>query len=88
MSTTKTKTTRKIDWSLAPRGTVSATAQAAIGLVALGGAGDLAHIDPVFAGLGAGVGALSHLIASAAQAKYTPARSSIDSHAGPARERG
>jgi len=71
-STTTKTTTQKVDWSLAPRGAVSGTALAALGLVALGGAGDLAHINPVFAGLGAGVGALSHVMASAAQAKYTP----------------
>jgi hypothetical protein len=71
---TKTKTTPKttVDWSLSPRGIPSATAQAAMGLVALGGAGDLAHLSPVWAGLGAGVGALSHLVVSAHQAKHTP----------------
>ena len=72
MSATKKKTPPKIDWSLAPRGVVSATAQATMGLVAIGGAGDIAHISPVFAGLGAGVGALSHVVAASVQGKYTP----------------
>lgn len=71
MSATK-KTPPKVDWSLAPRGAVSGTAQAAIGLVVLGGAGDIAHISPVLAGLGAGVGALSHVVATSVQGKYTP----------------
>jgi hypothetical protein len=73
MSATKTtKTTRRIDWNPAPRGVVSATAQATMGLVALGGAGDIAHINPVFAGLGAGVGALSHLLVCTHEGKYSP----------------
>lgn len=71
MSTNKTPA-RTFDWSLAPRGVVSATALATSGLVAVGGAGDIAHINPVFAGLGAGVGALSHLIATTAQGKHAP----------------
>ncbi len=66
------KTTPKVDWSMRPRGVVSATAQAAAGLFVLGGAGALADVNPVFAGLGAGVGALSHLITCTHQGKYSP----------------
>jgi hypothetical protein len=77
VGTSKTNSTRKqparrVDWSLAPRGVVSATAQVATGLVALGGAGDLAHINPVWAAAGTGVGALSNLVVTARHTKHTP----------------
>jgi hypothetical protein len=68
----RTTTTRKTDWSLAPRGTISATVQAAAGLVATAGVGDVAHIHPEFGAIGAGVGALSHVVVSAFHAKHTP----------------
>ena len=73
MSATTTKSQApKADWSLTPRGVVSGTAMAAAGIVLTGAAGELAHINPVFAGGGAVAGALAHLIASAHHGKYTP----------------
>jgi S-DNA-T family DNA segregation ATPase FtsK/SpoIIIE len=62
----------KADWSLKPRGVVSGTAQTAMGIALAGATGDLAHINPVWAGAGAVVGALSHLAVSAHHAKHTP----------------
>jgi hypothetical protein len=65
---TNTKTARKADWSLTHRGVVSSTALTAAGLIATAGVGEIAHVNPVWAGLGAGVGALGHLVVSAQRA--------------------
>ncbi|MCO6011474.1 DUF3631 domain-containing protein [Actinoallomurus purpureus] len=54
---------RKADLSLNPRGTVSATAEAAIGLAGIAALGsDIAHISPVWGAIGAVGGALGHLV--------------------------
>ena len=73
MATKATKKTRSrasraaVDWSLTPRGTVSATVLGAGGLVALAGAGELAHVSPLWAAVGTGVGALGQVVTSAQQ---------------------
>lgn len=72
-TTTKAKTTTaKADWSLKPRGTVSATAQGALALAALATIGDIAALDPIW-GAGATVaGAVATVLTSAHQA-HAPA---------------
>jgi hypothetical protein len=59
------------DWSLTPRGSVSATAQAAAALMATSGLGEVAHVHPVYGMAAAGAGALGHLMVGAHRA-YTP----------------
>lgn len=73
MGTKTNSQARKADWSLKPRGVVSGTVEGAVGLFLTGAAGDLAHINPFWAGAGAVAGALSHLAVSAHHAKHTPA---------------
>jgi hypothetical protein len=66
------RATPPADWSLAPRGVVSGTVMTTASIVLSAGVGDTLHINPVFAGAGTVVGALSHLMASAHRAKHTP----------------
>ena len=72
MSSKTTAKSAPVDWSLAPRGVVSGTAMTTAALVLTAGVGDLAHVHPVWAGLGAGVGGLAHLMATTHQARHTP----------------
>ncbi|WP_371781721.1 hypothetical protein [Streptosporangium subroseum] len=64
MGTTTTRTPRP-DWSLTPRGTVSATTQGALALAALATAGDLAALNPVWGGAATAVGALGTVVVGA-----------------------
>lgn len=69
---TKSKSDKTpLDWSLAPRGTVSATAQAAAGIVAVSGVGEVVGVHPAYGLAAAGIGAVGHLVAGAHRA-YTP----------------
>src|SRR5258708_5784318 len=56
---------KRADWSLAPRGTISATVQATLGLYAAASVGDLAHLSPVWGGMGAAAGALGTVMVAA-----------------------
>lgn len=65
------KSRASVDWSLRPRGTVSAAVLGAGGLVALAGVGELAHVSPLWAAVGTGVGALGQVMTSA-QRQHAP----------------
>ncbi|MDP9864027.1 MULTISPECIES: hypothetical protein [Streptosporangium] len=64
MGTTTTPTPRP-DWSLTPRGTVSATAQGALALAALASIGDLTGLNPIWGGAATAAGALGTVVVSA-----------------------
>uniref|UniRef100_UPI003F499C5D hypothetical protein n=1 Tax=Sphaerisporangium sp. CA-236357 TaxID=3240030 RepID=UPI003F499C5D len=71
-TTTKAKTTTKADWSLTPRGPVSATTQGVLALAALATIGDVVALDPIW-GAGATVaGAVATVLRSSHQA-HAPA---------------
>ncbi|WP_432924285.1 hypothetical protein ACQPZZ_29085 [Microbispora sp. CA-135349] len=55
---------RRADWSLAPRGPVSGTAQGALALAAAAVAGDLATVSPVWGGAVTAAGAVATVIRS------------------------
>lgn len=61
----KTKTAKGVDWSLAPRGVVSATVQGAAGLAAVAGVGEMAQVSPLWGAAGAVVGALGQVVTTA-----------------------
>ncbi|MDL4777873.1 hypothetical protein [Actinomadura xylanilytica] len=73
MSKTKNSSKgRRADWSLAPRGPVSATVQTGMGLVAVGGLGEMAGVSPWWAAAGAGAGALGHVLTTTRHHDGTP----------------
>lgn len=61
----KTEAARPADWSLAPRGPVSGTAQGALAVAALAVAGDLAAVSPVWGCVATGAGAVATVLRSA-----------------------
>src|SRR5690606_8146228 len=63
-TTRKTGEARRADWSLAPRGAVSGTAQGALALAALAVAGDLAAVSPIWGCVATTVGAVSTVVRS------------------------
>ncbi|GHH63710.1 hypothetical protein GCM10017673_05100 [Streptosporangium violaceochromogenes] len=64
-TTTRSRPRPRADWSLSPRGTVSATAQGALALAALATIGDAAGLDPLWGGAVTAVGALGTVLVSA-----------------------
>ncbi|TLP66522.1 hypothetical protein [Microbispora triticiradicis] len=69
MATTKASArkaeARRADWSLAPRGPVSGTAQGALALAAVAVAGDLATVSPLWGGAVTAAGAVATVVRSA-----------------------
>lgn len=64
-STTRQDRRLRIDWSLAPRGPVSATVQGALATAAAAVAGDLAGVHPVIGGAATAAGAVATVLRSA-----------------------
>ncbi|GAA3165644.1 hypothetical protein GCM10010466_65520 [Planomonospora alba] len=63
---TKTKTeSRPVDWSLTPRGPVSATAQGVLALAALATVGDAVELAPLWGGAATAAGAVGTVLAGA-----------------------
>ncbi|MEU9888059.1 hypothetical protein [Sphaerisporangium sp. NPDC051011] len=54
-----------VDWSLKPRGPVSATVQGTLALAALATVGDVTALDPIWAGIATGAGVLGAVVAGA-----------------------
>ena len=66
MGTTRSKrNTKTVDWSLVPRGPVSATVQAGLGLATASAIGNAVHLSPIWGVAAAAVGALGTALVSA-----------------------
>ncbi|MEV8638637.1 hypothetical protein AB0395_43970 [Streptosporangium sp. NPDC051023] len=65
MGTTKKTAARPLDWSLQPRGPVSATVQGTLALAALATIGDATGLSPIWGGAATAVGALGTVLVSA-----------------------
>lgn len=65
MTTSSRRDRTAVDWSLAPRGPVSATVQGALATAAAAVAGDLAGVHPVIGGAATAAGAVATVLRSA-----------------------
>lgn len=64
-TTTKTKNTRPVDWSLQPRGTVSATVQGTLALAAAATVGEWSALSPIWGGAATAAAALGTVLVGA-----------------------